>query len=133
MKLNRIRQDLDKASKGVWLPYVEDVELLIGSTSQQKYQNYIRRATKPYQNLIRRDQMPDDKAREIMVRGAARYLLLDWKNLQNDDGSPLPYSEDAAYAILIDQRFQDLWRFVSDMANENAVFAEKLEEEDRKN
>jgi len=133
VKLNRIRQDLDRAGKGVWCPYVEDVELLIGGSSQQEYANYIRRATKPYQNLIRRDQMPDDKAQEIMVRGAARYLLLGWKNLQDDNGEDIPYSEDKAHELLSDPRLRDLYRFVTDMSNENSLFAEDQEEDDRKN
>lgn len=132
-KLSEIQTDAKLEAAGVWIPYMEDIELLIGSTSNPKFEAMQRRLAKPYRRQIRDETIPDPKADELVNKAAARYLLLGWRNLQDEKGKELEYSEAKAFQLLSDRRLRHLRRFVLDMAREEGHFRTHDKEDSAKN
>ena len=132
-KLGEIKTDMDKAQQGVWQPYILDIELLIASINNPKYKQERSRLIKPHQRRIRSGEMSAEKVLEILKPAVAKHLLLDWKNIEDDNGQPIPYSPEKVLELFNDPTLSDLYDFVLETAGEKELFRKELQQESAKN
>lgn len=95
---------------------------------------------KAYEDIVRETfgegklRKPDDltqgQSQEILVRQLARAVLIDWRGVYDEDGNPVPYSEEAALNLLAMKDFRE---FVYQSANERDTFRTKNDADAEKN
>jgi hypothetical protein len=132
-KLQLIRTDLDKTEDGVWVKYLDDVELCIASVNNKAYREACERLWRPHLREMRMKQMSTQAIAELTKPAVAQHLLKGWKNIQDDDGAEIPYSPQKALDLLRDPALQDFYNFVVDVAAEAQNYRQELLEDSEKN
>jgi len=130
--LNSIKTDLEKMVKGVWTPFIEDIELCIASVNSPLYKDARKRALQPYLRQIRLGTLDTDKVLDIIKPAVAEHLLLDWKNIE-ENGKKIPYSKAKAIEFLSDPSLAELYNFVLTTAGENDIYRQAAFEDGVKN
>jgi len=97
-------------------------------------------AIKAYERITRelfgeqKIRRPEDLTRvqslEILKRQLADSVLIDWEGVYDEDGEEVPYSKEAAMAMM---EMKDFREFVYQAANERDTFREKADEDAEKN
>lgn len=100
----------DRVVNGSWAEF-QGGKFLIAHTSNISFQREFQRLQHPYRKQINRGTLDPKISNEIMCKAMAHSLLLDWNNV-NSDNQPLPYSKDAAYAVLLQN--EELREFVQE-------------------
>jgi hypothetical protein len=131
MKLSAFKTNPDKEEKGVWVDAGAGLRLRIARMNNPAFDEFIRKAAKPLASQLRLGTLEVKTAEELTARAMSRHVLLGWENLQNDDGSDIPFSQDKAYELLTTHR--DFFRMVSDFANDASLFRDALDEQAAKN
>ena len=122
-----VKTDSTLEKAGVWHDIPSDtpgeapLRLLIARINNPNAVKLYRELHKPYARLERsKGYLPDSIANEIMAELLSRTVLLDWQNLEDGDGNPVPYSQQTAKQLLLDNRgFRDA---VSDLANQESAY-----------
>jgi len=129
-KLRDHASDLDLENQGVWVPWRAGIQLRIARAGRKAHNECVQRLGRAHRGLIRMDT-PEARAKvtEVTHRAAAESLLLDWKNVEDDDGNPLPYTAEVGYRYLSDEAFRDLYEFVTVTANDATVYLQDLRED----
>jgi hypothetical protein len=99
---------------------------IIAATSRnnQKYAKALDRATKPYRRNL--DAMGDANAERIYREVFVTTVLKGWKNVQNADGSEIPFSIENAN-ILFD-KLPRLYNVLNERANSIELFQDQQRE-----
>lgn len=126
--------DQDAVNNGVWVFYDEDTELKICSRKKSEYRKCLERLSKPYRAAFRAGHVPEKQMTEIASRAMAKHLLVDWRGMkdsskldENDEPTDVPYSEDTAFELLVDD--EDFRQFVDDAATDQDAFLQAEEQE----
>ena len=127
MKFKGFQTDATKEAEGVWIPVVEDLQLLIARMNNPKFEEAVRKLSKPHLRQIRRGTFSSDREKEIVQRALANHVLLGWKNLEDNDDKPIEYSKEKAYELLGQSR--DFYDMVMDYANDAELFKQEEMEE----
>jgi len=110
---------------GVWVRNIgPEFHVKIARWLNRKHQKLLRRLTKPFQQQIDRETMPDDQADEIAIRAMAETVVMDWEGATDENGGPLAPSmenkiklltdlPDLREAIQVASRVQDQYRSAS--------------------
>lgn len=124
VKLHRLRRDAEAEEKGRWFVYHEDFAVLIRFAGTQPVRDAFRRhQVEDYVNASAGNE--DDDGTELANRlkaAVAESVLLDWRNLEDEDGNPKPHSQEAALELFNDPDCGDLWRFVVQKSQTRAEF-----------
>lgn len=153
-RLAALQADLDKEARGVRLHYALGVYAIIGRMGPA-FQQTLRTLQKPHERLMRAGGPEADRvARELLCRALAKHVLLGWENLDEDeepkarkpadaegyrkleDGKwqrVIPYSEDKAYEILMDDAYHDFSEWVLACAQDAELFRKEHVEGSAKN
>jgi hypothetical protein len=131
MKLSKLKVDAKKETDGVWVEVGEGLELLIAGADNPEYRKYRDKLVKPFIRRVRTNLMSAEDTEDITRRAMARYVLLGWRGLEDDDGNPIQYSEKKALEILRESR--ELFNIVADFASDRALFRAEVEGESEKN
>jgi hypothetical protein len=96
-EINAIKTDKQKDVEGVWTEPRPGLELLIARLGNPRYQNELRRLTKPYRG--RRGNLTDEEDRRVLdectAKAAAKCILLGWRGLC-ENGVEVEYSVERA-------------------------------------
>lgn len=118
--LTALRVDPVSSEDGIWVPWVEDIELLIARQGSTKFTEYI-------QKHAQDDKKFDDDEKYATNMTYAHTILLGWKNIQID-GEEVLYSPETAYEFLSDPELIDFRNFVIITSASVAAFRkDKLE------
>lgn len=121
MKISKIKRDTNAVDAGVWVnKVIDDLDIKVASTDSRKYTDALRLALKPYQRNIK--NMNNDQFAEIQNKIAAKHLLLDWENMEDDTGTNVPYSSAKALEYLSDPEMADFRELVFSLASEQELF-----------
>lgn len=117
VKLSGLRIDADKANNGVWHDW-RGVRWLIARMGNPAYQEKLEQEMEPILHVIAANEGKkcDERDNAIMV-AAAHGLLLDWEQLEDDNGNDLDFSPEAALRIFKDPELRDVYDFVMTRAN----------------
>ena len=104
-KLSNFDTDEDLENEGVWQEYEEGFELKIARFSNRKHMDHLRSLQKDKLRSMSSDEMvSEEKNREILRQSMSQFVLMDWRNMVEDDGkTEIPYTVDLGYKFLHDQ------------------------------
>ncbi len=132
-KLTSIKTDTKKSIEGVWQLFDAGIEFLIAKKPNHKYEEKLMKLSKPYVQLTRRGQMPVELDREITLKAVVGTVLLNWRNLEDEDGKPIKFTEKKAIEILSDEAYEDLYNWILMTAHSTALYRLEDDEEAGKN
>jgi hypothetical protein len=127
-KLTKFRTDAHKERGGQWFPFREGIEFLIASIECAAYQGAFRAALKQHKHRLRADAIDDETMAKMQAKLIADHLLLDWKNVDDDDGKPLTFSTAAAERFLADPQLRSVAKFVLECAGDEAAYRAETQE-----
>lgn len=118
------KTDVAKSSKGIWVDYEGGIRFRIARAGNVAYQAKLRELLADNLPSLRhrKGQQFSDQELEAHLRAAAECVLVDWDGIEGDDGAVLPYSVDAAYAILSSDETQEVAAFVWGVASDAAAY-----------
>ena len=120
MKISTFATDLDLEENGVWVDIGDGGKLKVARMGNPRYQEAVRRISKPHKTQIRNKTISEDLSGELLLKAMADSILLDWKGIEDDKGKPIKYSADMAYTLMRDLR--DFRNLVVELATEQAAF-----------
>jgi hypothetical protein len=124
--------DTDAESKGKWVS-VSGYQFLLARAggANTKFANAYSAAMQPYARIQKMGKFTEDQAREVAVGPFVDHCVLDWRTKQEDqsfvptiadkDGTPMPFSKDAAKKLLLD--IPDLFATLFDASANVATYA----------
>ena len=118
----------DKLKQGVWKDFAGG-KFLIASTQSFAFTNYFSELKRPFKRKFENDTITAEQSQELICRAAAKYILLDWKDV-GEAGKEVPYSVETAYNAFYNNA--ELRAFVFEVAGEIASFSSAEEEADLK-
>lgn len=127
-KISSIKTDLKKAESGVWIPFGSGIELCIASTNTPEFRQARTKLLKPHARLIRAKLLSFEEAINVLKPAYAKHVLVGWKNIEDENGSDIPYSPEKALEFFNDKSLSTLFDFVLETANEEELF--RLEDMD---
>ena len=106
--LASLKVDDKKAKEGIWVPYIGGCKFLIAKTGSPAYAKWISNYMKEHETLINSGTPEGEKCGEQgLVEAVARFELIDWEGVADEDGNDLPYSlEKAKEYLSIDEVFE---------------------------
>ena len=116
-KLSSLRIDSGKDVEGVWTKYAAGIKLKIARLGNPNYRAYMRKIGRPHKAQMRHGLMDDDLIETLSKEALAHTVLLDWDNVEDDNGAPIQYTPEKGLAVLEDPEYADLYSFVVDFAN----------------
>jgi hypothetical protein len=97
VKLARLQIDKNKTENGTWCQTgLDGLELLVARQGNTAYRDYISKNSKELQIQARHNAIDVKAVDKINKDAAARYILLGWRNLEDDAGAQIPYSSEKA-------------------------------------
>ena len=111
-RLNAIATDMEKADGGVWVTYEAGIEVKIARWGNKNHQTYTQQLLRPHLSVIRGKNAEPELLEDIDKQSAAKYILIDWKNIQDDNDKDIPYSPEKAFEIFKKPEYQDFYKFV---------------------
>lgn len=115
--LNFIRTDPDRSESGIWVDFDQGIRLRIARLGNTKYESFLRE--KQAETLVtrgrrRRQKLDLDQGSDILKEAVARFVLVDWQNIDDGDGKPIPYSWEKALEFFKDPSLDEFYKFVID-------------------
>jgi len=132
-KLSQIQTDDELENKGTWFTWELDVQLRIARAGNRAFDTMMQTLSKPHVKASRDGNLPDDVQEDILKQAIAKTILVGWKNIDNDDGTPMKWSAKASLNLLQDEGLRDLYKFVLIKSNDVANFRRKLDDDAVKN
>ncbi len=132
-KISDVMADMDKVENGTWQNYSAGIQLLIANINNSEYKKERSKILKPYLRRLRTNAISADDILELLKPAAAKYLLKDWRNIEDDDGTAIPYSPEKALEFFKNPALNDFFNFVMEVAGENEFFSQSLLQDSAKN
>jgi hypothetical protein len=133
MKLGALKTDLAKVEQGMWIDDIPDMGNLrlkvrpIGNPDYRRLYGQLVEATP--RDKKRGGMVTDyETKQQIAGRALADTVLLDWENLEGDDGAALAYDPAHAKKLLLDPEmvaFRDAVSFAATVAQEQSIGSAK--------
>lgn len=125
-KLRDITADRNKEVQGVWLPVGEGFDVKVARMPNPKFNARLQELGRPYRSQLRRGQYDAATVEKLTTEAMAETVLLDWRGLEDDDGNPIPYSQQKAKELLSDN--SSFAEIVQELASDYSNFQYDLEE-----
>ena len=102
MKLSdRYAFDKSAFEEGTWVPLGDGMAVKVRSPQSAHSKAIRRKLEAPHAALTRNGrELPDDIAETILLQQMAQSLIIDWKGIENDDGTPLEATPENIEATL---------------------------------
>lgn len=127
MKLSKIKRNSQAIEDGEWvseIPELGDIEFKVRGSQNED----ARRLRDRLLNALPREQRQgnvDPKAIDaIMAKVAAETIILDWRNIADEDGNNVPFSKETALEYFTDPDFSLLLagvQWASDRVGQNVT------------
>lgn len=132
-KLSRVKIDAKRAVEGVWHTYAEGIEVRVARMFNPNYERVVAELMKPHAKEYRAGRLSNEQMEDVRVQAIARTVLLDWKNVEDDDGQPMPYTPERGLAVLRDPGYVDLLAFISAKAGDWESYRLSVQEDAKGN
>jgi hypothetical protein len=104
MRISKFRTDRRAEEDGVWVDAGEGLQLRIARAGNPRFLEALRRLGAPLLPQVRTGTISEEASEDVLCRAMAEAILLNWGNLQDDDGKDIPYSREKAYQLLLEVR-----------------------------
>jgi hypothetical protein len=115
----------DAENNGVWYDLDATSRVRVARDGNPRHQRVLREITAPYRVQIARNTIDPDVVARLNIEAMARAVLLDWAGIE-DEGQPVPYSQDAAKALLT--KYPEFRKTIKSLSEDMALFAAAHEE-----
>lgn len=115
-KISRFATDPNKELTGVWLPMGGGIEVLVARLGNPEFNAFVTRTGKALGPGVRSGNVDPKDAEDLTKRAVAKHVLLGWKNLEDDDDQPIPFSSEKALEIF--NEFPEFFRSVMNLASD---------------
>ena len=131
-KLSSVKQDISKQNDGVWLEWERGIWLRIARMGNDRYKAELE--AQSARNLAAREKgEPEVSSDEFFPELLAKTVLTGWRNVEDDSGSPLPYTWERGAEALRDPALRDMANFVSTQSVRRANYLLHAEASAEKN
>ena len=110
--INRIKTDCEKEANGVWVDFSLGIRLKIARARNPAYRELMNKLVEPNRQDIRDDEVDAEVLLEILKEVRSKTILLDWENIDDAEGNPIPYSSGKALEFFKDPELKDFYTFV---------------------
>lgn len=131
--IESIKTDLNKQANGVWVDFAEGIRLKIARAKNPKYIELLRDLVEPERKAIREDKLDIDNLADIVLEVRAKTILLDWENIEDNDGNSIPYSSEKAMEFFKNPELNDFYVFVVAVSENADQFKKDLVKDSEKN
>ncbi len=138
VKLSKIQLNPELVASGVWFDYyapgLEDEDPICCKIAHVGNPGYKQKLSKLMQAKGRgfRSRKTEDLA-PIQKIAAAEFLLLDWKNVEDDNGKPIKYTPEEGLKVLNKPEYDDFWLFVISSATSAEEYRAEVKKDSAKN
>jgi hypothetical protein len=132
-KLSSIAIDTKKSIDGVWCPLYDGIELKIARINNPDYEKYREKLNEPFLRQIRASIIDKGVMADLTKQAVAKCVLIDWKNIEDEVGQPIPYSYEKALEILRNPAYVQLADFVMAKACDYELYRQVAKSESIKN
>jgi hypothetical protein len=110
MKLSSLKADLAREEEGDWveIPDFPGVSLKVRSANSKAYSMQLSVLSQKFARKYGQRPIPPEDSLRGSGKLLARYILLDWKGLDDDVAQPLIYSADLAEELLTNPEYRKL-------------------------
>jgi hypothetical protein len=123
----KLQMDPVLSVQGKWVPFMEDVELLIASSGSPGYRAARRRLFQKAKAKLRAGgEAAAEAIEDISLQLLATEVLKGWRNI-TEGGKPIEYTPETAYRLL--KEYPTLAAFVDGAGDDVTVF--QIDEDDR--
>jgi hypothetical protein len=122
--LSALATDPKAETQGVWFEDVSTgISFLIAHQDNENAQDYLQELIAPYATMIQSRSKEGFRAyRQFEAKARARFVMLGWKNLTDDHGKEIPYSEEMAFELLTDPRWRKIRNRVEAFSRDDTAF-----------
>jgi len=132
-KLSSIAIDVQKSIDGIWCPFFAGIELKIARANNPAYTKQLEKLEQPYLRQIRTATLDMETRLSLNMQAAAKCILVDWKNIEDESGNEIPYSSEKALEFLKNPAYVRLNDFVMGKAYDYDLFSQEVKTESVKN
>lgn len=132
MDISKIKTNPEAESKGAWVPFGGGTMFRIARIDNSEYVKMVSKALKTQKRAAKTGSLDDGFVLDVMNKAIAEHILLDWKNL-TDDEKPLAYSKKECLRLMTDPFYKNLRDLVFETAQDESVFYQENVENDIKN
>lgn len=132
------KTDSTLEKEGIWLEYGlasngEPIRIKIARAGGQntRYVKALEKATKPYKKMLQAETLDNETAENIQQKVFAETVVLDWKNVEGDNGELMEFNVGNVLKLFSD--LPDLFIDIRQAAQQLALFREDVLEGDLKN
>jgi hypothetical protein len=125
VKLSSLKGDATKTQDGVWADYEIGLRFKIARMNNPRYRKHLAALKQSQLREVRRGN--PELILELTTQAMAKYLLLDWEGLDEDDGTAIPYSIGKSAEIL--RESQDIYEFVEETSMDSDLFKAEAREQ----
>jgi hypothetical protein len=130
-KLNAIAVDLQKSNDGVWVDHELGYSFKIAEAGNENYMKYLRQIQKP---VLARIRIKEEGLMEDLVKqAAAKFILVDWKNIEDESGQPIPYSPEKALELFKNPALHKIYDWILEKANDFELYKQQVQTDSIKN
>lgn len=109
MKLNSLKTNAAAAIEGRWvkdMPGLGNIEVRVLGTNNPAYRRRLQAMYRALPPAKRKNGAIDPIENDRIIGTCLLdHCLLDWRNVEDDDGNPIPYSREAATPLLTEPDF----------------------------
>lgn len=124
-KLSNIAIDMKKSIDGIWIPFAAGIEFKIARMNNPEHTAYLKKITEPSEIKLK-SKINKNLINELTTQSIAKCILVDWKNIEDDQGNPIPYSFEKALEILKNPQYVEILNFVAAMAASIDLYKEDV-------
>jgi len=118
-------------NEGVWIDFDGGLRLKIARVNNDAHEGFMleqRRKFAKKKRVGASIEIGKEKLHELTVESMAKHILLDWENMRENGGEPIPYSVAEATRML--SSYKEFYKLVEAEAMDIANFRDEMEAEE---
>ncbi len=123
MNIHDFAMDETLEVNGVW-QMIGDAEVLVARANNTAYVNLLRKVMAPYLSNSAFENLTTQQRLEIDAKIMAQTILLDWKNLTDDQAKVVPYSVEKAVEWLM--AYAEFRKLIARISEDTALYRDKI-------
>lgn len=136
MGKGKIFQDFETDRKvemdGVWIDYGNyQIRIARAGGGNKAYDVCLENKARPFRRALQNEVLSLEKQEQIVQEAFIETVILDWKGVEEVEGTPLECTQDNVRMLL--KRLPDVWKDIQAQAQKVSLFRKEDVEEDAKN
>lgn len=111
-KLSKVAVNPELEVNGVWTPWFDDARVKIARHNNPRFIQKIQDLILEHRATNGDTKPNSDQITQMTKIAAAHALLVDWENVEDDDGNPIVYTPELGLALFSDPEHHDFYRLV---------------------